>query len=163
MKLKSVAVAAASVMVGLAATSVQAASTSWGVHDPLESAFVLYVGNAPQVISDEYTFSLASGSVFEIASSLLGGGMPPLSMNLTLKDGWDSPVFSIAINDPTVYTMNLAAGSYKYVVSGSSTGFFGYSLSSSIVEVTPVPEPETYAMMLAGLAALGFLARRRQG
>ena len=30
-------------------------------------------------------------------------------------------------------------------------------------EITaPVPEPETYAMMLAGLAAIGFLARRRQ-
>ncbi len=28
--------------------------------------------------------------------------------------------------------------------------------------LTPVPEPETYAMMLAGLAALGFLARRRK-
>ncbi len=32
---------------------------------------------------------------------------------------------------------------------------------SGELTVTPVPEPETYAMMLAGLAALGFLARRR--
>lgn len=28
--------------------------------------------------------------------------------------------------------------------------------------VTPVPEPETYALMLAGLGVVGFMARRRQ-
>ena len=33
--------------------------------------------------------------------------------------------------------------------------------SSSVVS-TPVPEPETYAMMLAGLGALGFIGRRRK-
>ena len=27
----------------------------------------------------------------------------------------------------------------------------------------PVPEPETYAMLLAGLGAIGFMSRRRQG
>ena len=30
------------------------------------------------------------------------------------------------------------------------------------ITTSPVPEPETYAMMLAGLGALGFLARRRR-
>ena len=30
------------------------------------------------------------------------------------------------------------------------------------ISVTPVPEPETYAMMLAGLGMLGFAARRRK-
>ena len=28
--------------------------------------------------------------------------------------------------------------------------------------VTAVPEPETYALMLAGFAALGFMGRRRR-
>jgi hypothetical protein len=30
-----------------------------------------------------------------------------------------------------------------------------------VASVTAVPEPETYAMMLAGLGLLGFTARRR--
>ena len=50
--------------------------------------------------------------------------------------------------------------SYAFVVSGSPVGSSGsYSLDASI---TAVPEPETYAMMLAGLGLLGFAARRRK-
>jgi len=30
------------------------------------------------------------------------------------------------------------------------------------VRVTAVPEPETYALMFAGLGAIGFIARRRR-
>ena len=43
------------------------------------------------------------------------------------------------------------------VANGTSGGIY-----TGAISVTAVPEPETYAMMLAGLAALGFLARRRQ-
>jgi hypothetical protein len=28
--------------------------------------------------------------------------------------------------------------------------------------VTAIPEPETYALMMAGLAAVGFIGRRRK-
>jgi hypothetical protein len=38
----------------------------------------------------------------------------------------------------------------------------GHSVSSATGVFAPVPEPETYALMLAGLGALGFAARRRR-
>jgi len=44
------------------------------------------------------------------------------------------------------------------------TDFFAFDQMTigSIQQVTPVPEPETYAMLLAGLGLMGFVARRRQ-
>lgn len=60
---------------------------------------------------------------------------------------------------------NVAAGSYIVKASGSlsgaaqiqGTGFVGANYT-----VTAVPEPETYALMLAGLGAVAFVARRRK-
>ena len=37
-----------------------------------------------------------------------------------------------------------------------------YFVEGSVTSVSAVPEPETYAMMLAGLGLLGFAARRRK-
>lgn len=44
-------------------------------------------------------------------------------------------------------------------VSGASTSAGSFS---GTLTVTAVPEPETYALMLAGLAAVGYVARRRR-
>jgi hypothetical protein len=56
---------------------------------------------------------------------------------------------------------HLAAGDYYVQVSGrlvsDTSGSFGANIN-----LAPVPEPETYGMMLAGLGILGFLARRRK-
>jgi len=66
-----------------------------------------------------------------------------------------------AIDVWTLSSDNLAAGDYYVLVSGNlvsdSAGSFG-----GAVMMAPVPEPETYGMMLAGLGVLGFLARRRK-
>ena len=36
------------------------------------------------------------------------------------------------------------------------------SNTTSVYQLTPIPEPETYALMLMGLAAVGAVARRRR-
>ena len=60
----------------------------------------------------------------------------------------------IPIGTETVhFTLNMSrlAGSYND----------GYADNLSFV-LSPVPEPETYAMFMAGLGLMGFLARRRK-
>jgi hypothetical protein len=59
------------------------------------------------------------------------------------------------------YTFNTGpvsgSNSYHLYLSGFGSGF-----SVDAVSVSPVPEPESYAMMLAGLGAMGLMARRRR-
>jgi hypothetical protein len=43
-----------------------------------------------------------------------------------------------------------------------SWGLDNFRVNLTLPAVTPVPEPETYALMLAGLGAVGFVARRRR-
>jgi hypothetical protein len=52
--------------------------------------------------------------------------------------------------------------SYDVFQGGSSTSVPAVSGVYSSQHVASVPEPESYAMLLAGLGALGFMARRRK-
>ena len=83
--------------------------------------------------------------------------------------------YDLKIYNYTLYTDHLYFASdqflqnsltrIKFYSGTDESSFIGNSFIESLnpYHVRPVPEPETYAMMLAGLAALGFLARRRQG
>jgi hypothetical protein len=41
-------------------------------------------------------------------------------------------------------------------------GFETFFVANTSTSVTPIPEPDTYALMLGGLGAVGLLARRRR-
>jgi hypothetical protein len=77
------------------------------------------------------------------------------------------PTSSVTAGGITVTTQVLAggttlpAGMYELTISGTGITGANASYGGNIV-ATPVPEPETYALMLAGLAAVGFVAARRR-
>jgi hypothetical protein len=60
-----------------------------------------------------------------------------------------------------VYQLGSTYGDDVLLTSGAAT--FNYDSSANVLTFTaaPVPEPETYAMLLAGLAMIGSLVRRR--
>ena len=73
-------------------------------------------------------------------------------------------------------TGSLSMSGYAYptalsfgVTGFSSVGAGGYTLTALVssnrqdqMMATPIPEPETYMMLLAGLGLMGFVTRRRR-
>lgn len=174
MKLKFIAAAALSVL-GLASGTAQAAITPLGaavVGTPLSFGGLA----APGPFSDIFTFTLPAngGSGYSVSNfTLLPGIYGTALTTLTLMSNADGILFNgddtfvSSSSTPGGASIGLsvssqAAGNYYINVTGITTAPAG-GIYTGAISVTAVPEPETYAMMLAGLAALGFLARRRQG
>ncbi|MDP3281524.1 MAG: FxDxF family PEP-CTERM protein [Nitrosomonas sp.] len=58
-------------------------------------------------------------------------------------------------------TLSLSTPGISYAIFGG-IGENGSSVYADNFTITAIPEPETYAMLLAGLGLLGFTARRRK-
>jgi hypothetical protein len=133
------------------------------------SAETFTVGTATAGNTYSYNFSAADfldtvdnvfidHVVFDLASAATVTFNATSSATAVLLNSGD-PLYNFISADfvsPLSLTASLAAGSYQFDIK-SSTGVFTGALS-----VAAVPEPETYAMLLAGLGLIGFSARRRQ-
>jgi len=117
-------------------------------------------GSALDGGSDTITFTGLAAGVYDyvlsysgqyalMTGALMNGAIPAIST--TSPSG--SVFFGfIEATDASPFVLTLTG----LPVGGRQTIYSGE------LSVTAVPEPETYAMMLAGLGALGFLARRRR-
>lgn len=157
MKLKMLAAAS---LVALGATAAQAASFSSFAgmqHADQETGLETSIS---AMFSKEYAFTL--DGTYDVSTTFLSSGLTGFFGVFTADD---TPVAGLSWNfggKPFVATpsFTLDSGSYYYAVTGiKGTGSF--TLSSAVV-AAPVPEPETYAMLAAGLGIIGFVASRRR-
>lgn len=125
---------------------------------------------------DYYKFSTAStlSLTFSVATKFgPAGGNDPMvglfSSSGTLIDMNDD-IDSFNLNYDSLLTRSVSAGTYYVAVTGynedvdndfSGAGDKNWSYVLSI-SAAPVPEPESYAMFLAGLGIIGTVARRRK-
>lgn len=85
----------------------------------------------------------------EVVTVVFGGAFGAFSLGQNI--GWTGSLLDFTPSTTGTYTMTF-----------SNLGGDGVGMLLDNVTVTAVPEPETYAMMLAGLGLLGFVARRRR-
>jgi hypothetical protein len=131
---------------------------------------------------DDFIFTIPDGSVNSVTTSInLDSilGLTDLRARLytgsthqtgpvvpgTLIENWGTTVnYSPTVSATTVVLnpVSLLAGTYTLQIKGTVAGLSGGSYAGVLNIANPVPEPETYAMMLAGLGLMGFMSRRRK-
>ncbi|HSC62807.1 MAG TPA: flocculation-associated PEP-CTERM protein PepA [Caldimonas sp.] len=147
--------------------------------------YTLYGYNGPPATfgfdaSDNPTTSVGAGSRVALATGSLLTGAGQSSVGTTPQ----SPSFNAFASANLTFVPTAAAGSFflnptpfynvavssfinspsqvSPLVSGFAGGFKITQGGGSVNFTSPIPEPETYALFLAGLAAVGWTARRRR-
>lgn len=185
-KASSIAIGAA-IALTLAAPAAQATTTDttdWGVHDTIESASEHVAKGS---FDDIFSFSLPSASdllsfAVSVEKIVFVGKPPKEPKSIFSIDDGTVKLYQGIFGDATPDTLKLSyqfnnggglfhasgplgPGDYFYEVSGKGVGQGGgfFNLTSGILPstISPVPEPETYGMLLAGLGLMGIIARRR--
>jgi hypothetical protein len=122
---------------------------------------------------DTYSFDIAPDSVTVGTTVTINLDLPFFpgpefeltNMSIKFTDAAGVIVYDVdSQSHNSDYTLSVVATlpadlGYQFVVSGDVTGNLGGSYGG-VLQALPVPEPETHAMLLAGLCLMGAISRR---
>jgi PEP-CTERM motif len=146
----------------LAAASASAFAVGPGSLGTIDNMPVTLSNIVPMgIFQDVYSFTIANpGDLSGSITAINFGGYNIAGLTVNLQDSTFAIIGSD--NSPSSFTFSgLAAGNYALNVLGFADGSAGGFYAGGAIATT-VPEPETYALMLAGLGIVGFVAARRR-
>ena len=111
----------------------------------------------PGVLSQGFTAMI--GSVYTLTFDYANNGGSVLNVSLGSTAMSFSPI--VPGTSTLTWTATSTAGMVSFN-SGTAIVNGGPVIDNVVLTVTPVPEPTTVAMLLAGLGALGFMGGRRR-
>jgi hypothetical protein len=126
------------------------------------STLLVAPGSFADLVNVSWTAPPSGGFASAAVTNVRSSGRNITFSSVQLFDGLDGTGSLLSSGADLYFSDVLVSGTqFSVKLSGTATGTAGgqYILTGSVV---PVPEPETYAMMLAGVVAVGFMAARRR-
>ena len=129
---------------------------------------------------DDYIFTIPAGNVNSIVTSvnlnsILGitdlrariyaGNVHQTGVVPGAIEGWGNVLnYSPTVTIASAFVSSqdiLSAGTYTLQIKGTVSGLAGGTYSGVLNVTSPVPEPESYGLLMGGLAIMGFVSRKR--
>lgn len=118
----------------------------------------LVINNMTTAVGSSYTIDVAAGALDFLFTDTTDGDVVP--------NGGPSSAYAtyVVTAGSEVAEGNPAFGKYDFILGFNDGHIYDADYDDLVVglSLVPIPEPETYALMLAGLGAVGFMARRRR-
>jgi predicted extracellular nuclease len=125
--------------------------SAWGL-----SASVKVIGNNSNNLSRNDEINIYDASNALVDRLTYGDQNFPGTIRTQFVSGDPKTLAALGANDPSQWKLSVNGDSYGSHV--ATTGDLG---NPGVFTLLPVPEPSTIGMMLMGIAAMGFCARRR--